>query len=70
MRISLKASQYMMLSKTKVQGKTILDTRSMQIARSLLLFMISFVSTPPPSLAFPPLGAAASSAAAFVPFLN
>ena len=28
MRISLKASQYMMLSKTKVQGKTILDTRS------------------------------------------
>ena len=72
MRISLKASQYMMLSRTKVQGKTILDTRSwnkydqlsadnelmtmltMQIARSLLLFMISFVSTPPPSLALPP----------------
>ena len=28
MRMSLKASQYMMLSRTKVQGKTIRDTRS------------------------------------------
>ena len=120
MRISLKASQYMMFRRTKVQGKTILDTRSwksttsyddedendddddhedcdddancgkvghayayaqnanhpfssfynffsvqwwwhsikmmmltMQIARSLLLFMISFVSMFPPSFAFP-----------------
>ena len=28
MRISLKASQYMMFRRTKVHGKTILDTRS------------------------------------------
>ena len=34
-------------------GKRLFLLLTMQIARSLLLFMISFVSTPPPSFAFP-----------------
>ena len=44
MKMSLKASQYMMLRRTKVDGKTILDILSTQMALSLRFFMISFVS--------------------------
>ena len=40
MRMSLKASQYMMLSKTKVHGKTIRDTRSWNTWSTLCNMMI------------------------------